>query len=161
MFETEITLNRFLLEYFDKIVADIPQDRLAERPAGNGHPPVWLLGHLALCAEFGLKIFGTPIEHPQWMEIFGPGSSDDVPNAEQYHKEDFVAIIRQGYPRLNEAAKHAHPEAMNQPHGFGLLENTPIETIGEMVAHLMTTHFAIHLAQLSGWRRASGKSALF
>jgi hypothetical protein len=53
MFEMETTLNQFVLQGFEKIFADIPEDRLNERPPGNGHPPLWVLDHLAICAEMG------------------------------------------------------------------------------------------------------------
>ena len=40
MFESEITLNEFLLDSFNSVVADVPADRIFEKSPGNGHPPV-------------------------------------------------------------------------------------------------------------------------
>lgn len=160
MFEREIHLNKFLLGYYEQVVADIPADKLGERAPGHGHPPVWVLGHLAICTEFGCQFFGTPVHTPAWMNTFGPGSSDEV-NAAEYSKQDFVRMTLEGYPRLCEAILLGTPEQLDAPHGIRQLNGTPIVTVSELMAHLLTSHFAFHLAQLSGWRRAAGKGPLF
>jgi hypothetical protein len=58
-------------------------------------------------------------------------------------------------------AKSADDEALNQPHGVELLNDTVLNTVGDVVAHLMTTHLAFHAAQLSAWRQGSGHKHLF
>lgn len=160
MFEREIQLNKFLLEYYQRVVADIPADRIGERAPGHGHPPVWVLGHLAINTEFGCQFFGIPVEHPAWMIDFGPASTDEV-NAAEYSKDDFVKMTLEGYPRLCDAILSGTPEQLDAPHGIRMLAGTPIVTVGELMSHLLTSHFAFHLAQLSGWRRAAGKGPLF
>jgi hypothetical protein len=161
MFEQESILNRFLLAGLEQVAADIPADRIGERAPGNGHPPVWVLGHLAICAELGLQVFGQPLKHLDWLKLFGPGSSDEVRGADRFSKQDLVRQILTDYPALCAAAQTAEPAAMSQPHGVGLLEGTPIETTGDLLAHLLSSHFAFHLAQLSAWRRAAGHPHLF
>ena len=156
MFERETTLNRFLMDAFQKIAADVPADRISEPAPGHGHPPIWILGHLALCAELGEMLLGGELSHPQWMPVFGPGSSDVVENADQYSKDELVDEIVCGYRQLIELADSADPEHLKQPHGIELLEGTPIATVGDVVSHLLGTHFSFHLAQLSAWRRAAG-----
>ena len=160
MFEREILLNRFLLGYFDRLIADIPAAQITDRPPGNGHPPLWVLGHLAWCAEYGETFCGIPWKHESWKEVFGPGSSDDVSDAEQYEKDELVDLVRTGYPRLCETVSQASPDSMDEPHGLTLMKGAPIQTAGDMIAHLLTTHFSFHLSQLSSWRRASGKGPL-
>jgi hypothetical protein len=160
MFDREITLNRFLLGSFDQVVADIPADRLAERPPGSGHPPVWVLGHLAIVAEMGQTLLGGQLQHPQWMPLFGPGSSDDVTTTEGVTKDHLVQAIRAGYLKVSELLVATPTEVLNRPHGVTILDGTPIETVADIEAHLLTTHFAFHLAQLSGWRRAAGLGPL-
>lgn len=160
MFQREIKLNKFLLGYFDKVVADIPDDRITERAPGGLHPPVWVLGHLAIVGEMGQMLLGGDLNHPEWIERFGPQSSDDVPDAAQYSKSKFVDVIRTGYPQLCEMIANAPPARLDAPHGIGILEGSPIETVGDAMAHLLNTHFSFHLAQLSGWRRAAGNAPL-
>lgn len=160
MFAREIKLNRFQIDYFGKVMKDIPDDKINDRAGGAGHPPLWILGHLAICAELGQAMLGGEMKHPAWLPLFGPASSDDVSNSDNYTKEEFTSHIVAEYPRLCEMLTAAPEERMNAPHGVELLEGTLIETVGDLQAHLLTTHFSFHLAQLSGWRRAMGGAPL-
>jgi hypothetical protein len=161
MFERESRLNEFLLGYFKNVVQDIPAAEITQRAAGGGHPPVWILGHLAICPELGETYCGVEWKHPLWKERFGPGSPDDVPDADSFSKDQLVDAIVQGYPRMVQTASAADPSLFEKPHGLALLDGTPIKTRGDLVAHLLTSHFAFHLAQLSGWRRSAGHGPLF
>lgn len=160
MFERESLLNTVLLQQFQLVANDIPSDRIYEPGPGNGHPPVWVLGHLALCAEFGQNHCGGSLTHPEWMSAFGPGSSDQMEDTGQFHRDELVAGIIDGYPRFAELAQQTDEESMSRPHGVPQLDNTPLNTVGELVSHLLTSHFAFHMAQLSGWRRAAGHPPL-
>lgn len=160
MFETEIKLYRFLKNAFDATVADVPQERIFERAPGGGHPPVWILGHLAVCGELGEKLCGGDLTHPRWLVLFGPGSSDEITSGD-YSVEELATAITDTYERFIALAVQADADHLAQPHGVELLEGSPVATIGDLVAHLLSTHFSFHLAQLSGWRRAAGHSHLF
>ena len=51
----------------------------------------------------------------------------------------------------------AHAIAHGRQHAVDLaFLRESLTTVGELVAHLMTTHPAFHLGQLSTWRRANG-----
>ena len=160
VFETEIKLYRFLKNAFDATVADIPEDRIFERAPGGGHPPVWILGHLAICGELGEKLCGGDLTHPRWLVLFGPGSSDDITSGE-YSVAEFAAAITDTYERFISLAVQADADHLQLPHGVELLDGSPVATIGDLVAHLLSTHFSFHLAQLSAWRRAAGHPHLF
>lgn len=160
MFERDIKLNRFLLDYFDKIVADIPADRIAEPTPGGGHPPLWVLGHLAIVGEMGQAMLGGRLRHPEWVELFGPRSSEQVSEPTRFSKDEFVEGIRSDYPKLRAMLSAAPKAALEQPHGVDVLEGSLIETMADIQVHVLTTHFSFHLAQLSAWRRAAGKGPL-
>lgn len=160
MFDQDIKLNRFLLNYFDQIVADIPADRIAEPAQGGGHPPLWVLGHLAIVGEMGQAMLGGRMMHPEWVEMFGPGSSDQVSEPTRFSKKEFVDCIRSGYPKLCAMLAAAPKEALDVPHGVELLSGTHIETAADLQSHLLTSHFSFHLAQLSAWRRGAGKGPI-
>ena len=161
MFEQEATLNRFLISYFQQVVADVPAETAHQRAWETGHPALWILGHLALCVDVSDMVLGGEIAHPEWMEVFGPGSSDQLAVPESYSKDEFVEYIVSGYSRVCKAAANANPEEMSQPHGIELLEKTEIQTRADFLAHLLTTHLSFHLAQLSACRRALGQGPLF
>jgi hypothetical protein len=154
-------LNKFLLGHFDQVVKDIPADRMNERPAGDGHPPLWVLGHLAVCVDLGQSLLGGEFKHPDWLKVFGPGSDDEISDPGNYSASDFIAYIHEGYPRLAVEFAAADSSLLAELHGIRLLSGTTIQTRGDLLAHLISTHFAFHLAQLSTWRRAAGQPPLF
>ena len=161
MFHHLIPLDEFQLGLFPRIVADIPESQLFTPGAGHGHPPVWILGHLAITAELGHRLLGGTIAHIPWLKLFGPGSSDQMANDGSFMKDQLVAAIISGYQQLRELATHADPQQMEQPHGAEILKGTPIQTKGQLIAHLLSSHFGFHAAQLSSCRRAEGHQALF
>lgn len=161
MFEREIAINQFLIGGLRKVAADIPEEKIYERAPGNGHPPVWIFGHLAIVAELGLGHFGVASGHPAWFPIFGPGSKDHVKPDKDYSKALFMHKIEDLYPRLCHRIQEAQPDLFARPHGAAILANTPIKNVGEILAHLLTSHFSFHLAQLSGWRRSAGFGPLY
>ena len=161
MFESEVVLNQFLRGGLNDVLADIPDDRIYERSPGNGHPPVWVLGHLAICGELGEKFCGGDLTHTRWLPVFGPGSSDEIEDKGRYSKSEFVDSIHSSYERFATLSNDVTVEAMQVPHGIELLDGTAIRTAGDVVAHLLSSHFAFHLAQLSAWRRAAGHGPLF
>jgi len=131
MFEQEIKLNQFMLAAFSQVMADRQ------------------------------SLIGTPVKTPEWLPVFGPGSSDNVENPDAYDAEDLVIKIKDGYTQLCQAACGADATALSEPHEVAFLEGSPLVTRGDLLSHLLTTHFAFHTAQLSAWRRAAGHAPLF
>ena len=117
--------------------------------------------HVAITAELGLRLFGGTISHVPWLKFFGPGSSDQIAHDGLFTKDQLVTAITSGYQQLRELAAQADPERMEQPHGAEILKGTPIQTKGQLVAHLLSSHFGFHASQLSSCRRAEGHQALF
>ncbi len=72
-----------------------------------------------------------------------------------------MTVITDGYPKLAQLAAETSADVLNQPHGIELLNGTALVTVGDVLSHLLSSHFAFHIAQLSAWRRAAGHSALF
>lgn len=161
MFEREITLCKFLRNGLDGVAADIPEEQVYDRAPGKGHPPIWILGHLAICGELGEKFSGGEVSHPRWLPQFGPGSPDEIEDKGRYSKTEFVEAIHSSYDRFAILASKLPAEMLTDPHGVELLEGTPIATVGDLISHLFSSHFGFHLAQLSAWRRAAGHAALY
>ena len=162
MFAQEITLNQFLLDYFDGLIADLPETGLEVQGGGKGHSALWLLGHIALSADFGRMMLGAETKSPpRWMVAFGPGSSDEIKNPSQYDPQEFIDATRTGYVEVQQLAEQANPETMQEPHGVEILAGTKVATKGDLVAHILTAHLAMHLGQLSFWRRLQDKQPLF
>ncbi len=51
----------------------------------------------------------------------------------------------------------ASAEVLDKPHEVELLKTTNLKTNGDVLAHLMCTHLAFHVAQLSACRRHAGQ----
>lgn len=109
----------------------------------------------------GRMLFGKRPANMAWMRLFGPGSKDSIASDPGLTKSALCQAIRDNYREFRQLASQADPVAMAKPTTFELFQGTPIQTIEHVVAHLLTSHFGFHLAQLSSCRRAAGHAALF
>ena len=161
MFERELTLYAFNLNYLKAIMADIDESDLMARPFEGANPPVWILGHLALATDSAARLLGLEAVCPRpWRRQFAPGTNPADLQPPLPTKSELMAAIENGHRRVSEAAAAAAADVMNEPHNVGLLKPTKLKTKGGVVAHLMTTHIAFHLAQLSACRRKAGKGPI-
>jgi hypothetical protein len=146
------------LDYARKLVADIPQDRMDAQPvAGKAmNHATWVLGHLARTTDGTAALFGLePVTPPEWGDTFGNKSCPAPTGSPSPSKEALLAALEKGHERVVEALKKAGEAILVQP--------TPVErmrgrfpTIGEALMLYMSYHEAVHLGQLSAWRRAQG-----
>ena len=158
MFEREQPLYAFLLDYARKLVEGVEDDRFAVEPAPGMNHPAWILGHLAICTDLALKQLGKPARCPEgWMELLGPGSKLQADRSAYPGKAELLNALAEGHEHVAHAASEADPSAMDEPHQVPIrFVRQWIPTVGVLVTHLMTTHEATHLGQLSAWRRAQG-----
>lgn len=158
MFDHERPLNEFMVQYLEKLVSDIDERDLDRQLVEGMNPPRWILGHLAIYTDFGLRTFGRRFQCPiDWHRHYARGSESTSSPASIPTKSQLMERITEGFAQLREECRSADSAAMNQPHAIPFLKETPIQTIGEVVAHLLTTHLATHTGQLSFWRRAVGR----
>ncbi len=158
MFERELTLYKFNRNYMRQLIADIDQAAMGEAPFVGANPPVWILGHLAVCTDFAGRILGLERACPrEWHLMFAPGTKPAELKGPLPSKEELMTAYEKGHARVSEAAPGASPEAMSQPHAVEILKPTNLKTLGDVMGHLMCTHESFHLAQLSACRRKAGK----
>lgn len=157
MFERECRLYRFLMFYAQRLIADIPEEKFTYQPAEGMNHPAWVLGHLGFVADYALGIVGQPaLCAPQWSKMFGPGSK---PAGTHPGKDVLWSAFERGHRALLAAVPMITPEQAEAANPFTpLLEIMP--TAGDLLAHIMTTHEASHLGQLSAWRRMIGLGAV-
>ena len=161
MFERELTLFKFTTNHLRIVAADLSDAELAVAPFPGANPGVWILGHLAVATDFAGRLLDLPPAcSPQWHAAFGPGTKPAELKPPLPAKDELLAAINSGYRHVSEAARQATPEAMNQPHTIELLKHTNLATVGDVLAHLMCTHQAFHVAQLSACRRKAGKGPI-
>jgi hypothetical protein len=158
MFERERKLYEIMLGLCKMLTKDVDDAKLADLPAAGVNHPAWILTHLAICTDYAARLLGQPAKCPQeWHQRCGPGSSVTGDRSFYASKHDLMAALEGGQARVSAAAASATEEALLRPHGVQLafVKNT-FPTVGDLLAHLMTTHTGFHLGQLSMWRRMMG-----
>lgn len=161
MFERELTLYKFNLKYLRYLSADLEEADMGVAPFAGANPPVWILGHLAISTDFAGGLLGLePVCPEEWRKPFAPGNLPTALPSPCPGKGQLLQAIENGHGRVSEAAPHASAEAMNTPHDIAFFKPTVLATVGDVLAHVMTTHIAFHLAQLSACRRKAGKPPL-
>ncbi len=146
--------------YGKQILADIEDAQMAERPMGL-NPPAWLLLHLATAGDYAAGLLGgsgvCPADWNDKADTKKPVSSNrsDYPG-----KDELVTTFEKAYQNASDLLAKATPEQLAAPQKLGFFEKE-LPTVADMAGFLMVAHLAIHLGQLSAWRRATGKAPLF
>lgn len=156
MMEREFKLYGFTMHFLRLLAEGIDDEKLAVIPAPGLNHPAWIIGHLAVCADFVPKLLGQPTICPaEWDALFAPGA---VPTADRSRYPSKAELLAK-----NEEAFVRNPQLIAAASERRLAMPQPIEyfrplypSIGDMLAHLISTHPALHLGQLSTWRRLQG-----
>ena len=107
-------------------------------------------------ADFGLGTLGAAKVCPaEWMPRFGPGSKVLPDRAAYPSLGELVSTFDRGHAALLTAVAATPAARWAEPHGWPFLQQE-LPTVADALAHLMTTHAAAHLGQLSAWRRGLG-----
>jgi hypothetical protein len=147
MTASEATLNVFLRQYLKMITNDLDERHLDAIVINGFHSPRWILCHLAIAGDMGLRMLGKDRHCPKtWAVAYGP---------------ELLSKISDIYTELASAVQSAPSELLEQPHSLELLKSSALQTNGHLISHLLTTHFAVHLGQLSTIRRQIGLPHLF
>ena len=150
---TTYTLN---LQHLRRLIEDLDEKQIvAHRDAAPNHP-AWILGHLihsceAICGELGLD----PWLPEDWRECFGTGSTP-VADANSYPTKDFLLdMLNDAYQRLSTALAEFGEVGLARPLPDEEYRKS-LPTIGHALVHILASHTALHIGQLTVWRRAMG-----
>jgi hypothetical protein len=157
-FDRETVLARFVAGYARALVADLDDAALADPPATGANHPAWILGHLAIATDYARQMLGLPPACPEaWHARFGPGSTAEPDRALYPAKSELLGALEAGIAGVLEHLPQADPAALARPHGVPIaFLRDAFPTRADLLAHLLTTHPAVHLGQLSLWRRLRG-----
>lgn len=146
---------RHLLEAYGFLFDGLTDAHRAHRPVAGGKTAGWLVGHLAVTGDFGLRLCGAPTICPrEWRAKFNPGTQPSLDAADYPPMEGMVARLRKVYAELPAAFENAG-ERLRAPNPSEV-GRAAFPISGDFVAYLMTGHLGYHLGQLSGWRAAAG-----
>lgn len=145
------------LDYAKRLTADIPADRMTARPVAGMNHPAWILGHLAFYGDVAAKLIG--IDEPTLDPALGPkvdNTSKPIADPAAYpSRDDLIAALERGHARLAGAVAALSAEDLARPNPIERARGR-FPTVGDALIFMMTAHEAIHLGQLSAWRRAAG-----
>ena len=161
MLESDLRIGRFLLGYCRMLLADIPDERLTEQPLPGINHPAWILGHLAMSADGAAQLCGGEKRlSPEFYQLYGRGSGVTALRGDYPSKSELLGAVESGFERAFTLAAAVTPEVFAAPSAPGMLQQG-LPTVGDRVAFLFTGHLAMHLGQLSSWRRMIGLPHLF
>lgn len=157
-----LVLLRFNHAMLLRVLDGVPEEVLDRPMAQDCNTPRWVLAHMAVSLDLVLLSIGVPTLLPrQWLAQFGPGSSGNFGPITPPSRADLLAAIDRGVNAITTAltATSAPTDLaarFARPHKAKLLMGTGIDTIGQTITHLCTTHFALHIGQLTLVRRGHG-----
>lgn len=146
---------RWSIDSYQRLTADIPDERMAEQPVEGINHPAWLIGHvLPYNGVIAALLRGESFENP-WNAPCGKSSSPTTDRSAYSGKESLIRELVAGYERAAEVITQAPREAWTST--FDHPEwGKQFDSVAPAVTFLTTTHLALHLGQLSAWRRAAG-----
>ena len=156
------TLNSYSLAlgYLRSLVAEVPDGMLVFQPEGAPNHPAWVIGHLvysfqALGGEIGL----APWLPADWEERYGTGSMPTNERNAYPGKDELLANLGDAERRIRERLLGMTEAELAQPLPDERYR-TMFPTVGHAVLHILVGHAAIHVGQLTVWRRAVGLEPL-
>ena len=163
MLELEQKLYGFNLGILERMIEDVSDEELAAQPIPKMNPPRWILGHLSIANDLVLQMLEADgVCPPGWREAFGPGSVPNAGGAPTPSKAELLGVMRQQFERFKAASSNVTQDILAKPHAARLeVLQKVFPTRGELIAQMVSGHFALHLGQLSAWRRATGRAAMF
>ena len=155
-------LNSYSLaaDYGRKLLADVDADQMVAQPVVGMNHPAWIVGHLVYsCQMIGIEMGLTAWLPSDWVRRFATGSAVTADIAAYPTKAELLAAfddatsrIRQRLERMTDAALDGPLPDERHRHVF--------PTLGHAALHILTVHLAVHLGQLSAWRRVMGLADL-
>ena len=164
MLEGSLPCFRFCCEFLREQVKQIDPADADLDPTGDLKTPRWQVGHLLTIDLMTAQTVGADVGGPDiavLMPAFGPGSDPHAVGGDLPGLSELMAAKSEVEPKVEAAVAAADVADFGDPHGVDLLSQWPLRTKADLVAHLMTTHFATHLGELAMWRRAKGVPPLF
>ncbi|MDX2035884.1 MAG: DinB family protein [Isosphaeraceae bacterium] len=154
--ELETRLFSLTVDLTKKLIDGIDPLQFALQNAPGMNPPAWIVGHLTVVADMGCALVGATSElGDDWRQRFAPGSTPTSNLADYPSPADLVARFDDACARLLAAVASADPARLASPQSTPFFRKA-LPTIGDLTAHILTTHPMFHNGQLSAWRRLNG-----
>ncbi len=144
------------LHYVKRLLGDIPDERMSEQPFPAMNHPTWIIGHLAdTCDMMADWLDVARICPTGWNDLFDNRSQPQTDRSIYPDKAELTEVLERGHEAISAAFQTVSNDVLEKP--LPRKSMRPLfPTVLDGVAFEMTNHEAIHLGQLSAWRRAMG-----
>lgn len=149
----------FNLAYAKKLVEDLTEEQMVIIPSkGLENHPAFTLGHLATASAMTVEDLGGEYNVPEgWHDLFtrkGPGDPRLPGNQPYPAKQELLGQLELQHNLVKETLINSTPEKLAEPLQWRFSAYMP--TLLDEVAFMCINHEAMHLSQVSAWRRAMG-----
>ena len=163
-FDQESKVYQFLQGYGEMLLADIPEDQAFKLICDGGVSPAWIIGHLGFVAERMLAMGGgqPTIDFDAWKPHFGGGSTPqgEADNGTYPSWDELLKVWREGHAKVAAFLPSISNETIAAENPNERMRDA-LPTVGDLCSFILTRHEAMHLGQLSTWRRVQGRPPLF
>lgn len=147
---------RFNRGFLQRLVADVPEDRLAEQSAGIVNHAAWQVGHLVVTLGTAVGWAEGAYSVPDgWQDRFGMGSTPTGTRADYPAKDQLLEELNRVMEAFEAVLDQIDAATLAKPTPHPGLQKV-MPTIGDVLPILAGWHFTFHLGQLSAWRRVVG-----
>jgi len=159
LIQTIVPSAELVLRYADQLVQSVPAESFAKMPMKDLNSAAFNIGHLSIygdriCGLLGRNDLVQPM--PYSADLFKAGAPClDQPGLYP-SKETLVATFFERQRRAIDAFRSTTEATLlaENPAEGRFKEMFP--TVGSAAAFLLTGHVAMHLGQISAWRRVMG-----
>ncbi|MGD9633677.1 MAG: DinB family protein [Pirellulales bacterium] len=139
-----------------RLIDDVPDEKMTMQVDTVVNHPAWVIGHLTYSFEaIGGELGITPWLPKVWAGKFGTGSTPVAERESYPSKVDLLKLLADAQQRVVSRLNAIGEPGLSQPlPDIRYREIFP--TVGQAVVHVLTAHAALHVGQLTVWRRAVG-----
>ncbi len=147
--------------YAHQLLEAIPEEKMADQPAGLPNHPAWTIAHLSISGNYLLipALGGKPLDLPGWDQKYGYGSKPSNDRSLYPAKTELLHVYDEVHRIVADGIQNSFDNIVGVvTPDEGMRSYFP--TLDKMVAYMTSIHEANHLGQLSDWRRAMGMKSV-
>jgi hypothetical protein len=146
--------------YFRALMEGVEEGQMTVQPVFGMNHAAWIAGHLAYSFQaIGGEMGMQPWLPADWAGLFGTGTTPVSDPAMYPGKDRLMAVFEEGQMRIVWALRGLSDVHLAMPLPDERHRET-FPTLGSAVLQILAAHMAVHLGQLSAWRRAVGLGAV-
>ena len=156
---TVVELLNFQLMYLNRLVENIPDERLYEKQLEGYNSAGWILGHICiegedLIRQLPRKTIFEKLDS-NWEKWFRNSTGKITTITDLPNKEMLINTLNSRYKLLGAAYADLTIAKRNGNHPSNLLKEV-LTTFDAWFAHHLTTHIAMHCGNIVVWKKMIG-----